>query len=193
MPGIFFLDTASLIHAMQAGLGGRILTTPVPANPERFLELLLAGNERVVINSVIMREIVDGSHKDGGMLEDFVRRNIASGRIELHEISQQDFNTYYNMSDGGERSLIELTAKHADYYAPPSERYFVSDENFTQKQFYTDAGYTEANWRSNPGIFDERHQASGLDPDFRAGTDYVRSARAAGLTDNGSPSSFSFP
>lgn len=181
---IAFIDSPSLIHAANVGLGSWTQGQPVPPDATRFLEELFGGSGRKVINELVLREITAGSHKDGGLLEDWVRGKLATGQIELDPLTPAELQHYENIPNGGERSLIEATAEKPAYHAPVENRRFVSDENFTNKPFFKDKGYTDENWRSNPGVYEERYQASGADADFQAGEEYVRAARKIGLHEN---------
>jgi len=184
MAPVWFVDTASFIHAAKAGFGSWTPGQPLPPTATFYLEQLFNGNQRTVINDLVLEEIARGSGNDNGFLENWIGNKVASGDIELDALTPAELEYYRNLPNGGERSLIEVTAEKPAFYAPLEDRRFISDENFTQKQFFTDKGYTDEHWRSNPGIYDERYQASGADADFKAGADYARAARSAGLHDN---------
>ena len=111
MSSISFIDTPSLIHAAAVGLRGWIPGTPFPASARQFLDQLVLGGGRKVTNSLILDEIARGSSKDDGFLESWLTEKISTNEIEFDELSPAEFEAYRNMTNGGERSLIEVTAE----------------------------------------------------------------------------------
>ena len=100
MPTTSFIDPASLIHAMNTGLGSWRPGQPIPIGATQFLDQLFSNGGRLVINELILREIVAGSHKDGGQLENWVRERIGSGQIELDPLTQAQLDLYSNLPNG---------------------------------------------------------------------------------------------
>ncbi len=182
-----YIDTSALINAFKAGVGadwqpGQVL----PNDWTRFLDKLVSGPGEFVTNSLILEELSRGADKDGGIiLEDWLRQKLSPvGNIQLHELTEAELAAYRNISNGGELSLIDLTANNSEYTAPIGDQIFIADENLANKPLFTDYGYTDSNWRNNPSVFGEQYNLSHLDSDYAIGADYVRSARGVGLVEN---------
>ena len=182
MPQTWYLDSSDLIYRIRAGLPtGYQSGQPVPPSSYRFLEDLLSNGHRLVTNSLILEELTQGGHADGLLVRDWLLQN--SSQIQIHQLTQQQTEHYRTLSNGGERSLIDLTSQHPDYIAPIEQQRFVSGEDFSRKEFFTEKGFSETNYRPPAGTYGDGYLRTGSDADFGRGADFVRSARLAGIGD----------
>jgi hypothetical protein len=177
------LDTTDLIYRMRAGLGNWQRGTPIPNDAYRFLDDLISAGTRLVTNSVVLAELTAGGHDNGLLIKDWLEGKVSFGEIDLHILSQAEYD-FYAGRDGGEKSLVQATSKHPNFTAPVVDVRFLSGEDFSRREYFTDAGYSGENFRTGVGLQGERYALSGSDADFARGADYVRAARAAGIHEN---------
>lgn len=86
----WLIDSSSLIHAMNVGLGEWTAGQPVPSDAYRFLDKIFSGPEKLFVNNIIISEIIAGSAKDGGLLENWVDENVKSERIIVDQLTPEE-------------------------------------------------------------------------------------------------------
>ncbi len=102
MPFVYIFDANALIDFAQAGIGQPITPdTPVPADWSRFLDDMVNGSDRAIINTIGLREAARGDHLDAGLLDDWIGRKLDAGHLEFHDLGSAALN--YLGPNGGER------------------------------------------------------------------------------------------
>lgn len=183
MAEVWLIDAASLIDLAQAGLAKYPpVNGVIPPEATEFLDHLVSGtNNKIVINTIIRTEAAGNpNYPDAQLLDAWLTEQINSDRIDLHSLSPADLQRY-DVTDGGEWSLIDSTARDPSIVGPGDTVKLVTpDASFFDTEWYRNSGWTLDRITDPVEINGRRIAALGGDAVLEAQTlDMIRHGQAS--------------
>lgn len=185
MTEVLLLDAQTLQALAHAALETYPPVNGVtPAEAYSYLDTLIDGSESIVTNSKAIAEATsDLSFPADALINDWLNQRIASSQIKNHILTPQEAAAY-DIPDGGERSLIELTSNNSLYVGPgDSSRIVTGDARMVNKPWWPATGWGLDNINDPIDLQMERIARSGGDTLAEARVrEMLNSARLAGET-----------